>query len=377
MGRAPALLSPRGAAFVALLAGLVAYDALAGRLAELPLRWDLALTAFVLLPTTLALVWLVLPLRTWRGLAAVAAAFGVLAAVWIAADLDVAANVAKLAAITAAGFVFLLLFEELSWVVIVAAVVPLVDAVSVWRGPTRLLVTERPEVFGALSFAFPVPGAGSFQLGLPDLLFFALFLAAADRWRLRVGWTWVAMTASFGATMGLALWLDPFGIGGLPALPLLSVAFLAANADLLWRERGGGRTTAQSAADRLQETLPALDRGTLRLFGVPLERPASGHVPVGAAARDDELTVWFEEGERLVVHSPGGVHVSRSSIRIVTAAAVTWEWFAYGAGQRDEHLRRIELRRRGDGDVEMSEAPHGTAAPDAAGPAVELRREPR
>ena len=36
--------------------------------------------------------------------------------------------------------------------------------------------------------------------------------------------------------MALAVWVDPFGLGGLPALPLLSLAFLAANADLLWRE---------------------------------------------------------------------------------------------------------------------------------------------
>ena len=40
------------------------------------------------------------------------------------------------------------------------------------------IVTEQPEVFGALSFAFPVADEGSFQLGIPDLLFFAVFLAA-------------------------------------------------------------------------------------------------------------------------------------------------------------------------------------------------------
>ena len=40
------------------------------------------------------------------------------------------------------------------------------------------------------------------------------------------------MTASFGLTIVLAVWLD---LGGLPALPLLSLAFLTANGDLLWR----------------------------------------------------------------------------------------------------------------------------------------------
>jgi hypothetical protein len=40
------------------------------------------------------------------------------------------------------------------------------------------------------------------------------------------------MTASFGVTLAIAVWLD---LGGMPALPGLSIAFLGANADLLWR----------------------------------------------------------------------------------------------------------------------------------------------
>jgi hypothetical protein len=159
----------------------------------------------------------------------------VLAFVFVKADLDVLANFTKLAAVTLLAFWFLSYFEALSWVVIVAAVIPVVDAISVWRGPTRHIVEERPEVFGALSFTFPVPGTGAFQLGLPDLLFFAIFLGAAQRWDLRVLVTWVLLVASFGVTMALAIYTDPFGIGGLPALPLLCLAFLGANADLIWR----------------------------------------------------------------------------------------------------------------------------------------------
>ena len=222
---------------LALLAALVAYYAVVDALPGLSLWRDVALTALVLMPATFALVLLALPLREWRGLAAVGLAFVVLALVSASAGLAVAANLAKLEAMTLVAFWFLTVFERLSWVVLVAAIIPLVDAASVWRGPTRHIVSERPEVFGALSYAFPVPDEGSFQLGLPDLLFFALFLAAAARWGLRVGWSWVVMTASLGATMALALWLDPFGLGGLPALPGLSLAFLAANADLLWRRK--------------------------------------------------------------------------------------------------------------------------------------------
>ena len=70
------------------------------------------------------------------------------------------------------------------------------------------------------------------QLGLPDVLFFSLFLGAADRFGLRIGLTWVLMALSFGATLALAVGFD---ISGLPALPLLSVAFVLANADHLWR----------------------------------------------------------------------------------------------------------------------------------------------
>lgn len=241
MGRAAAVLSGqldgrRRVAAGAVVAGAVAaYDALADRLPDLSPWADTVFTAGVLMPVVLSLVWLSLPLRRWRGVVAVTVALGVLGAVWYAAGLDVAANLAKLAAAALGGFCFLTVFERASWVVLVAFVVPIVDGLSVWRGPTREIVGDRPEVFGALSVSFPSPGGGAFQLGLPDVIFFALFLAAAARWRLRPGLTWLALTASLGLTITLAVAIDPFGIGGLPALPGLSLAFLAANGDLLLR----------------------------------------------------------------------------------------------------------------------------------------------
>jgi hypothetical protein len=238
VGRTAAVLTGRRreALFAAIVAALAAYFLVVDSLPNAPFRADVLLTALVLIPAAFALPLLALPLRHRRGLPAVGAAFAVLVVTCEAAELDVLANFAKLAAATALGFWFLSLFERLSWVVLVAAIIPVVDSLSVWRGPTHEIVSERPEVFSALSFAFPVPDEGAFQLGLPDLLFFAVFLSAAERWALRVGWTWLALSASFGVTMALAVWVDPFDLGGLPALPLLSVAFLAANADLLWRE---------------------------------------------------------------------------------------------------------------------------------------------
>ena len=236
MERATALLSRRAGAAAALLAGLgLYYFVVADRLPDAP-EWSVfLLVSALLVPAVFALVWLALPLRAWRGLLAAALAFGLLAAVWSSAGADVLANFAKLAAVVALAFWFLSYFERVTWVAAVAAIIPLVDALSVWRGPTRHIVTEEPQVFDALSFGFPVPG-GSYGLGLPDVLFFTLFLGAAARWGLRVAATWLGMVVFLGLTIALTIWVDPFGNGGLPALPALSVAFLLVNADLLWRQ---------------------------------------------------------------------------------------------------------------------------------------------
>ena len=231
-----AMRSGRPLAAAVLLVALTAYYLAAEHLPGVPLWTDAVLASALIIPCVFAFTLLALPLRTWRGLVAVAGALVVLAVAWDLAGWEIPSNFAKFAALTAFGLWFLGFFERLNWVVLVAAIIPLVDSLSVWRGPTNEIVSERPEVFDALSIAFPVPEAGSFNLGLPDVLFFAVFLAAADRWRLRVPLTWVAMTASFGATLAIALAWDPFDLGGLPALPLLSLAFLAANADLLWTE---------------------------------------------------------------------------------------------------------------------------------------------
>jgi hypothetical protein len=223
--RAPALL--------ALLGALVAYYLAVDHLWDASLWWDIAWLDLVLMPAVFALVWLVLPAWRAKGLIVVAAACGVVAAAAEVADAHILANFAKLAAITLLAFWFLSFFESLSWIVLVAAIIPLVDIYSVFKGPTKEITTNHQQTFQTLSFAFPAPGAlEQANLGLPDLLFFALFLAASVRWRLRPFWTWLAMVASFGTTMALAVGLD---VSGLPALPLLSLAFLGVNADLLWR----------------------------------------------------------------------------------------------------------------------------------------------
>jgi hypothetical protein len=235
VGRASALLSRRVAAFFALAAALGVYYAVHGSLWRGSLWEDIAFLGFVLIPAVFGLVYLVLPF--WRSpplqLFVVGLAFVVLAVVLEVANASIPADFAKLAAMTALAWVFLNYFEGASWVVLVALIVPWVDAYSVWRGPTHNIIAHRQNVFSTLSFAFPVPGQnGSAKLGLPDLLFFALFLGSAARFRLRAFWTWAALTASVGGTLALASWAD---VGGLPALPLLALGFLLPNVDLLWR----------------------------------------------------------------------------------------------------------------------------------------------
>jgi hypothetical protein len=236
VGRAAAVLSSRrAAAFVALAVVVGVYYGTHESWFRLSLWGSIAWLCFLVIPAVFGFVWLALP--AWaaplRQLLTATVAFGAGAVVLQATGASPVANFAKLGAMTFGAWCFLRFFEELSWVVLVAFIVPFVDSYSVWRGPTNTIVTKHVEVFDALSFTFPVPGVdGGAKLGLPDLLFFALFLGAAARWRLRVGWTWICLVASIGGTIALATVLE---VDGLPALPLLSVAFLLPNADLLWR----------------------------------------------------------------------------------------------------------------------------------------------
>ncbi|MGZ8687873.1 MAG: hypothetical protein ACXWZP_05535 [Gaiellaceae bacterium] len=228
----------RAATLCLLLGALVAWSAGAGLLPDVG-RWpDVLVVSFLLIPASFLVPLLVLPLADARGLAAIAAALGVLAVLLALADLGALFNVTKLLALTLAVFWFLQLFEALSWVVLVAFVIPWVDAVSVWRGPTDYVVSEQPGLFEQVSYAFRLPGEeGSANIGPPDILFFALFLAAAARFGLRVGWTWVGMVGLLSLTVIVTVALD---VDGLPALPAVSLGFLLPNADLLWKRWRSG-----------------------------------------------------------------------------------------------------------------------------------------
>ena len=238
MGGAASLLSRRRAgALAALLVVLVAYGAGARHLPELPSGFDVAFYALVVLPAFAAAIWLALPVARLgtKSPLVLAAGAGALAVALSLLDLESAANVAKLACYALAGFTFLTLFEDLWWLTLVAVLVPWVDIWSVAAGPTEYVVEQRPGIFEQVAIGFPSPGETAVvNIGPPDILFFALFLAAADRFHLRVAATWIGMTACLGVTLALVWYWDE--VAGLPALPAVCLGFLLPNADLLWRD---------------------------------------------------------------------------------------------------------------------------------------------
>ncbi|MGH3037646.1 MAG: metallophosphoesterase family protein, partial [Gaiellaceae bacterium] len=247
----------RAAAVLAVLAALAVYYGVSESLFDLPGWGDVAVVGLVLMPAFFSLSWLALPFWGAARPGLLTAAILVLAALTLLfslAGLDVAANFTKFAAVTGVGWWFLGFFEAVSWVLLVALLIVPVDIYSVFRGPTKVIVEQQPQVFDALSIAFPLPGeANSAQLGLPDVLFFALFLGATVRFGLRPGLTWILMTLSFGATLALAVAVE---IGGLPALPFLSAAFVLANGDRIWRRLRGARV---AALYDVHGNLPALE----------------------------------------------------------------------------------------------------------------------
>jgi hypothetical protein len=239
------LTGRRSVAFVAVAVSLVVWFVVAPHLPRIGLWPSILLIAVVVLPAMLLLGWLALPLWRVRRLFVYVLVLALVALVCSLLGSGLAANFAKFAAAVCAGWAFLALFERVSWVVIVAAIIPVVDAISVWRGPTHTITQHHFHVYTDVAVAFVVPGGGAAYLGPPDILFWALFLAAAARWHLRVGWTWLVTTGMYGLTIVIA---TAAGLGGLPALPFLSVGFLATNADRLWRAIRTGDSPAAPAS---------------------------------------------------------------------------------------------------------------------------------
>ena len=221
---------------------IVVWGFLSSRLPAPPVRADIMVSSALVLSLVAVLVWGLLPLHTLgRRLPLLTAAALPLAILFVWLGWVPLANVAKVAAAAALGIWIAEELEKLSWIVIAAVVSAAVDVVSVAAGPTKAILDKGPVVVGYFTVAVTWAGYTYSEaytgLGISDVIFLALYLGSARRFGLRVGWSAVAMVVSFLATIAAAMWWT-----ALPALPLLSVAFLAVNGDLLWRKlrRGGG-----------------------------------------------------------------------------------------------------------------------------------------
>ena len=226
---------PRILVFVALAVAVGTWFAGAPRLPDIGLWPTVAVISGGVLPGTLLLVFVALPLSRlrWSVLALFALALGLVAFGYSEAGWPLAENFVKLAAAVFAGWAFLYLFTDVGLVVLIAAIIPVVDAVSVFTpgAPTHEIVKHHISLYNDVAVTFLGPNGTSISLGPPDILFYALFLGAAVRYGLRPGWTWIATTGLYAVSFPLVVATN---LGGLPALPFLSAGFLAANADLLW-----------------------------------------------------------------------------------------------------------------------------------------------
>jgi hypothetical protein len=232
----------------ALAAGalIVLWGLFSSRLPAPPVRADIMLSSALVLALVAVLVWGLLPLHALgRRLPLLTAAALPLAILFVWLGWVPLANVAKVVGAAALGIWIAEELEKLSWIVIVAVVSAAVDIVSVAAGPTKAILGQGPVVVGYFTVAVTWAGYTYSEaytgLGISDVIFLALYLGSARRFGLRVGWSAAAMVVSFLATIAAAMWWT-----ALPALPLLSVAFLAVNGDLLWRKlrRGGGPADA-------------------------------------------------------------------------------------------------------------------------------------
>jgi hypothetical protein len=236
-GAASVLTRVRLVGLATLFAALAVFGAVAEELPSLPEGAAVAVAALVVLPAFTATIWLALPLAARMRPTWLLAGGAVAGAAWVGfyfADLDAASNMAKLTCFVLVGFWFVSLFEFLWWLGLVALVVPWVDIWSVAFGPTKYVTEEQPGFFADVSIALHVPGeTATANIGPPDIVFFALFLAAAQRFDLRNWATWLCMTGFLSATLILVWALDS---SGLPALPAVCWGFLLPNADLIWRD---------------------------------------------------------------------------------------------------------------------------------------------
>ena len=229
----------RRPAAVLIAAALVAFEGwshLAPALGQVRTPIAVAIIAGISLPLAGAVALSALSLRNADGvwLLAIAAGALIVAVIATRADLRAEASTAKALLAGVAGVAAARVFQHRIEAILIALGIIAVDIWSVFAGPTRTLIEEQPETLALLSVALPAPGLQeAAAIGMPDLLFLALFTAVAAPLGLRERATALAMLASLSVTSVASWALER----PLPALPLLSLAFLLANADRLAARR--------------------------------------------------------------------------------------------------------------------------------------------
>ena len=115
---------------------------------------------------------------------------------------------------------------------LIAGVATLSDLFSVFAGPTKGLVGADSPALDYLLLIFPTFGNPlGFALGVSDFIFLALFTAVSRLLNLRHPLTLLAglLSVLFAMVSGLVLGLP------LPALPFISLSFVAVNADFIYK----------------------------------------------------------------------------------------------------------------------------------------------
>jgi hypothetical protein len=174
------------------------------------------------------------------------------------------ANVLKVVLAGVIGTWLVQLFVSVRWIVLAAVAVSVADVFSVAAGPTRVMLNHTPDVVSGFTVAMAwfgyAPDRLSSAIGVSDVVFLALFLGAARRFQLREKPTAVAIVVSILITLAAALWWK-----ALPALPMMSLAFIAVNCDLFAEapllapgERAAARDGAEAGCKVLAPA-PVLD----------------------------------------------------------------------------------------------------------------------
>ena len=282
--------------------------------------------------------------------------------------------------------------RALSWVVLVAAIIPIVDAFSVFArtGRRTRSSTSTEHVFTTFSFAFPIPGETSRRTS-------ACPTSSSSRCsspRPRASscarrWTWLLHDALLrrdaGARVGVAS-------AGFPALPFLASAFLVANVDLIWaRLRPRARIVSRPSRPDVRaarRTRRAACAGTCRpasraeLVAVVLAQALTSPASVVGLQRDvdDARRAELAEPPQRFAGEParGGSTTTTRARR--AAVAQLLERLADVAGEEGRVRDPVQLRvleRAGDRLLRDLDPPHSQRVarerePDRADAAVEV-----